>query len=175
MALWSIGFTANRYRIPPHQISLCPLCITSIRKRQFDHDINIPSLSRLNHTKMLIKTKQHFPCLYRSKVVYDFIKVQYAFAVSCFSVLIKTISHNLPWFFVNQWGPEVWKDQFTERSFAACSNCCITAIVSIICKAIRRMSVRTSGRDNFKLHHLKPAFCNLRLFSYNWKPSTSEL
>ena len=25
MVLWSIEFIANRYRIPPHQISLCPL------------------------------------------------------------------------------------------------------------------------------------------------------
>jgi len=23
--LWSIGLSANRHRIPPHQISLCPL------------------------------------------------------------------------------------------------------------------------------------------------------
>jgi len=44
---------------------------------------------------MLIETKQQFPCLYRSKVVYDFIKVQQAFAVSSFSIL-KAISHNLP-------------------------------------------------------------------------------
>jgi len=28
MFLWSIGFIANRYRIPPHQISLCPLLVT---------------------------------------------------------------------------------------------------------------------------------------------------
>jgi len=28
MVLWSIGFIANRYRIPtPHQISLCPLLV----------------------------------------------------------------------------------------------------------------------------------------------------
>jgi len=114
---------------------------------------------------MLIKTKQQFPCLYPSKVVYDFIKVQQAFAVSSLSILIKTISRNLPWLIVNQWGPELWKDQFqfTERSFATCNKYCITAIISIICKAFRRMSGRrrTSGRDNFKLHHLKPAFCNL--------------
>jgi len=25
MVLWSIGLSANRHRIPPHQISLCPL------------------------------------------------------------------------------------------------------------------------------------------------------
>jgi len=25
MVLWSIGFIANQYRIPPNQISLCPL------------------------------------------------------------------------------------------------------------------------------------------------------
>jgi len=25
MVLWSIGFIANRHRIPPHQIILCPL------------------------------------------------------------------------------------------------------------------------------------------------------
>ena len=31
---------------------------------------------------MLIKTKQHSLCLYRNKVVYDFIKVQQAFAAS---------------------------------------------------------------------------------------------
>jgi len=27
MVLWSIGFIANRHRIPPHQIILCPLLI----------------------------------------------------------------------------------------------------------------------------------------------------
>jgi len=37
-------------------------------------ETNISSLFRLNRTKMLIKTKQHFPCLHRSKLVYDFIK-----------------------------------------------------------------------------------------------------
>jgi len=45
---------------------------------------------------MPIKTKQKLPCLYRSKVIYDFIKVQQAFAVSSLSILIKAISHNLP-------------------------------------------------------------------------------
>jgi len=121
---------------------------------------------------MLIKTKQQFPRLYRSNAVYDFMKVQQAFAVSSLSILIKAISHNLPWLIANQWGPQVWKDQFqfTERSFADCSKYCITAIISIICKAIRTMS----GRDNFKLHHLKPAFV-IWLFSYNCLPSTSEM
>jgi len=76
---------------------------------------------------MLIKTKQQFPCLHRNKVVYDFIEVQQAFAVSSLSILIKAISHNLPWLIVNQWGPEVWKHQFqfSERSFAACKKYCI--------------------------------------------------
>jgi len=81
----------------------------------------------VNYTKMLIKTKQRFPCPHRSKVVFDFIKVQQAFAVSSLSILIKAISNNLPWLIVDQWGPEVWKDQFqfTERSFATCSKYCI--------------------------------------------------
>ena len=34
---------------------------------------------------MLIKTKQHFPCLYRSKLVYDFIKVSLLFRPFLFS------------------------------------------------------------------------------------------
>ena len=31
MVLWSIGFIANQYRIPPHQISLCPLLVKTWR------------------------------------------------------------------------------------------------------------------------------------------------
>jgi len=80
------------------------------------------SLFWLNYTKMLIK--QHFPCLYGSEVVYDFIKVSFR----CFVlfILIKVKSHNLPWLIVGHWGPEVWNDQFqfTERSFPACNTFC---------------------------------------------------
>jgi len=56
----------------------------------------IPSRHKhqLNYTKIVIKTKQHFPCLYQSKLVYDFIKVRfYCFALS---ILIKAISHTFP-------------------------------------------------------------------------------
>jgi len=60
------------------------------------HKPSLFSLFRLNYTKMLIKTKQHFPFLYRSKFVNNFIKVQQAFAVSSLSILIKAIAHNLP-------------------------------------------------------------------------------
>jgi len=60
------------------------------------------------------------------------ISSKWAFAASSLSILIKAISHNLPWLSVNKWRPEVWKDQFqfTERSFAACSKYCINAIIS---------------------------------------------
>ena len=116
--------------------------VSHLFKKHNSIETNISRLFRLNYTNILIKTTQQFPCLYRSKVVYDFIAVQQAFAVSSLSILIKAISRNLPWLIVNQWGPEVWKDQFqfTERSFAACNKHCITAIISIIYKAIRRMS-----------------------------------
>jgi len=43
---------------------------------------------------MLIKTKQHFPLLYRKKLVYDFTEVSFC----CFysnSILIKAIPDNL--------------------------------------------------------------------------------
>ena len=29
MVLWNFGFIANRYRIPPHQIGLCPLLVVT--------------------------------------------------------------------------------------------------------------------------------------------------
>ena len=106
------------------------------------HDsINISSLLRLNYTKMLIKTKQHFPCLYRSKVVYEFIKVSFCCFIPFYSHH-SYITQPSSWLIVDRWGPELWKEQFqfTERSFAAWSKYCITLIVSIICKAIRRMS-----------------------------------
>jgi len=46
-------------------------------KKHNSIETNISSLFRLNCTKMLIITKQHFPCLYRSKVVYDFFKISF--------------------------------------------------------------------------------------------------
>jgi len=56
---------------------------------------------------MLIKTIT-FRAFMEAKT--SMISSKYAFAVSSLSVP-KAISHNLPWLIVNQWGPEVWKDQ----------------------------------------------------------------
>jgi len=45
MVLWSIGFIANRYRIPPHQISLCPLLIgTFVNKDTTSNETIISSV-----------------------------------------------------------------------------------------------------------------------------------
>ena len=55
---------------------------------------------------------------------------------------------------------EVWKDQFhfAEKSLAACYRYChCQRFLQSNSKNVRR----TSGRDNFKLHGLKPAFCSL--------------
>jgi len=46
--------------------------ITCVQKTHFHQKTNISRLFRLNHTKLHLI--QHFPYLYRSKVVYDFIK-----------------------------------------------------------------------------------------------------
>jgi len=60
-------------------------CIYSVRKTRFHRDTDISSLFRLNYTKVLIKTKQHFPCLYRCKVVYDFIKPSFCCFIPFYS------------------------------------------------------------------------------------------
>ena len=77
------------------------------------------------------------------------------------TVLIKARSHNLSCLIACQWGPEIWKEQFqfTEWSFAACNtyNCHRQHYLQSNSKNVRG----TSGRDNFKLHDLQPAFCNL--------------
>ena len=45
MVLWTIGFIANRYRISPHQISLCPLLTSDMNESQL---WSLPSLNFLS-------------------------------------------------------------------------------------------------------------------------------
>jgi len=65
--------------------------------------------------------------------------------------------------------------QFTERSFAACSihNCHRQHYLQSNSK-----NVRTSVRDNFKLHNFKPEFCNLessRIIAGHLHPNCTQL
>jgi len=79
------------------------------------------------------------------------------------AILIKARSRYLPWFILSHWGREEWNDQFqwTERSFAACSAYCNQwHYLQSNSKNVRM----TSGRNNFKLHDLKLAFCSLEYF-----------
>jgi len=90
------------------------------------------------HTRM--KSKQHFPCIYRSKVVYDFIKVTWAFVVSSFFILIKARSHNIPWLIVDNEARRYSTKEPVSVYRKIVLAIHITAIVSIICRAIPRMS-----------------------------------
>ena len=74
------------------------------------------------------------------------------------AILIKARSHNLPCVTAIQWGPEVWKDQFrfTVKLFAAGNT--VNYHSHHYLQSNSTNVSRTSERDNFKLHDLKPAF-----------------
>jgi len=107
---------------------------------------------------MLIKTTlSEFPYLSRSKVFYDFIKLNFLFRPFPFSSkLDHTTCPDLLLVIEARRYERTSFSLLKHRSQLAIH----TAIISIICKAIRRMS-RLQDAIIFKLHDLKLAFCNL--------------
>ena len=120
--------------------------------------MNIFSLFRLNYTKMPIKTNTFRAFVEANS---SMISSKQAFAVSSFLFSSKLYHVTFPdLLLINE------VRRYERTSFSLLKDRSQLPVNNGNChrqhySQRNSKNVRTSGRDHFKLHHLKPAFCNL--------------